>query len=738
MGVVVPSPATKFGLLDCQCRYLTIFPGNMSNFKYPVAKRVDLVENLHGTSVEDPYRWLEDPDSAETKEFVRLQNEVTTPYIQESSVIGNIKVRLTELWNFPKYSCPMKRGKRYFFLKNSGLQNHSVLYMQDDLESEPKVFLDPNALSEDGTVSLSLRKFSENGEIFAYGLSRSGSDWNTIHFRKVDSGEDYPEILEKVKFSTISWTHDHKGIFYGSYPEQQGKTDGSETTSNENHKLYYHRVGTPQSEDVLVVEFPHEPKWRIIGEVTDCGQYLIVTAGRDCSDNLVFFCNLSLLPEKTISGKLELTTVVDKMEADYEYVTNTGSVAVFRTNKDATNYRLIQIDFKQPEEVNWKTLIQQNPADCLDWATCVGGNKLVLCYIQDVKTVLQLRDLHSGELLKVYSIDVGTVTEFSGKTSSSEFFFNFTSFLTPGVIYRCDIGESFMADPVVYRQIELQGFDSTQFETQQVFYPSKDGTRIPMFIVKKKSLATDGNNPCLLYGYGGFNISVKPSFSVTRIVFMQHFNGVFAIPNIRGGGEYGKTWHDAGRLLNKQNTFDDFHCAAEYLIANGYTKSSKLIIQGGSNGGLLIGACVNQKPELYGAAIAHVGVMDMLRFHKFTVGYCWISHFGSPDEEVHFENIYKYSPLHNMKVPESSVVQYPAMLLLTADHDDRVVPLHSLKYIAQMHHTFKDCSKQTNPLMIRIETKAGHGAHKPTTKIIDEYSDVFAFLARALKLEMIH
>jgi len=675
----------------------------MSNFNYPDAKRIDLVEDLHGTLVEDPYRWLEDPDSAETQEFVKLQNEVTTPYIQESPVIGDIKARLTELWNFPKYSCPMKRGNRYFFYKNSGLQNHSVLYMQDNLESDPQVFLDPNTLSEDGTVSLSLRKFSENGEIFAYGLSRSGSDWNTIHFRKVDSGEDYPEVLEKVKFSTISWTHNHKGIFYGSYPEQQGKTDGSETTSNENHKLYYHRVGTPQSED-----------------------------------NLVFFCDLSVLPDNTISGKLELTTIVDKMEADYEYVTNTGSVAVFRTNKNATNYRLIQIDFKQPEEANWKTLIEQNPSDCLDWATCVGGNKLVLCYIQDVKTVLQLRDLHSGELLKVYAIDVGTVTEFSGKTNSSEFFFNFTSFLTPGIIYRCDIGESFMADPVVYRQIELQGFDSTQFETHQVFYPSKDGTRIPMFIVKKKSLATDGNNPCLLYGYGGFNISVKPSFSVTRIVFMQHFNGVFAIPNIRGGGEYGKTWHDAGRLLNKQNTFDDFHCAAEYLITNGYTNSSKLTIQGGSNGGLLVGACVNQKPHLYGAAIAHVGVMDMLRFHKFTVGYCWVSDFGSPDEKEHFENIYKYSPLHNMKVPENASAQYPAMLLLTADHDDRVVPLHSLKYIAQMHHTFKDCSKQTNPLMIRIETKAGHGAHKPTTKIIDEYSDVFAFLARALKLEMQH
>ncbi|XP_057365002.1 prolyl endopeptidase-like [Daphnia carinata] len=706
---------------------------NMSTFTYPVAKRIDFSENLHGITVEDPYRWLEDPDSSETQEFVRLQNELTTPYIQGSPALANIKTRLTELWNFPKYSCPTKKGNRYFFYKNSGLQNHSVLFVQDTLESEPRIFLDPNTLSDDGTVSLSMKKFSEDGEIFAYGLSRSGSDWNSIHFKCVETGEDFPEVLEKIKFSSISWTHDNKGVFYSCYPEQQGKTDGSETTSNENHKLFYHLLGTQQSEDILVVEFPHEPKWRIQGGVTDCGRYLIVTTGRDCQYNNIYFCDLTALPDKTINGKLELVTVVDKMEADYEYVTNTDSVVVFRTNKDAPNYRLIQIDFNQPARDQWKTLLEADPSDVLDWVACINKDKLIVCYMHDVKNILQLRDLKNGQLLKTYTLEMGTVREFSGKSTSSEFFFQFGSFLTPGVIYRCDIGETVEAEPTVFRQIELDGFDPSLFETQQVFYPSKDGTRIPMFIVKKKTIVLDGTNPCLMYGYGGFNISLEPAFSVTRIVFMQHFNGVFAVPNIRGGGEYGEAWHDGGRLFNKQNSFDDFHSAAEYLIANGYTSSSKLAIQGASNGGLLIGACVNQRPELYAAGIAHVGVMDMLRFHKFTVGYCWVSDYGNPDEKEPFENLLKFSPLHNLKVPETG--QYPAMLLLTADHDDRVVPLHSLKYMAQMHHTFKDCPKQTNPLMIRIETKAGHGANKPTSKIIDEHSDVFAFLARALNLE---
>jgi len=679
---------------------------------------------------------LEDPDSEETQEFVRLQNSITTPFIEGSEVRDAIKKRLTELWNYGKFSCPARHGPRYFSYQNTGLQNQSVLYVQDSLESELRVFLDPNTLSEDGTVSLASTKFSDDGLTFAYGLSASGSDWITIRFKDVETGRDYPEVLEKIKFSCISWTKDNKGVFYSCYPEQVGKTDGSETTSNENHKLFYHRLGTEQSADILVAEFPHEPKWRIGGEVSYCGNYLIVTTKRDCQDNMVFYSDLSALPDRAITGKLPLTTLVDKLEADYELVTNTGRSFVFRTNKDAPNYRLIEIDLDRPEPANWKTLLEQKENDVLDWVDCVAGDKLIVCYMHDVKHVLQLRDLHSGQLLKTYTLDVGTIMEFSGKRDRHEFFFRFTSFLTPGIIYRVEApADAPLADPTVLRQIELADFDASQFETRQIFYESKDGARIPMFIVKKKDLVEDGNNPCWMYGYGGFNVGIQPNFSVTRIAFMRHFNGIHAIPNIRGGGEYGKAWHDAGRLLNKQNVFDDFHCAAEYLVANGYTKRSLLTIQGYSNGGLLVGACINQRPDLYAAAIAHVGVMDMLRFHKFTVGYCWVSDYGSPDEKEHFENLASFSPLHNVRVPAADGVQYPATLLLTADHDDRVVPLHSLKFMAQLHHVLADCPKQTNPLMIRVETKAGHGAHKPTSKVIDEHSDVFAFVARNLKLQ---
>ncbi|XP_050674292.1 prolyl endopeptidase isoform X2 [Leptidea sinapis] len=702
-------------------------------FAYPEARRDDtVVDDYHGTKIIDPYRWLEDPDSEETKAFIEAQNKITRPFIDSCPVKSQINDRLTELWDYPKYSCPFRRGNRYFFFKNTGLQNQNVLYVQEKLEGEARVFLDPNSLSEDGTVALSGSRFTEDGNTFAYGLSASGSDWITIHIKDVATGKDYPEVLKKVKFASMSWTKDNKGLFYSRYPEQSGKTDGSETEVNRDQKLCYHRLDTPQESDVIVVDFPDEPLWRIGAEVSDCGRYLIVTPVKDCRDNLLFFADLSKHPE--ISGKLPLTQIVHKFEADYEYITNEGSVCIFRTNKNAPNYRLVKIDLNNPDEQNWETLIPEHPKDVLDWASAVDHDKLVIHYVRDVKSVLQLHSMGNGELLEQFPLDVGSVVGFSGKKEQTEIFYHFMSFLTPGIIYHVDL-KSKPYKPTVFREVKVKGFDPSQYEAKQIFYSSKDGTQVPMFIVSKKGLALDGNNPALVYGYGGFNINVQPSFSVTRIVFMQHFNGVLAVPNIRGGGEYGERWHNAGRLLNKQNVFDDFQAAAEYLHREGYSRPELTTAQGGSNGGLLVAACINQRPDLYGAAIVQVGVLDMLRFQKFTIGHAWVSDYGSSDNETQFNYLLKYSPLHNIKSSDNGRAPYPATLVLTADHDDRVVPLHSLKYVATLQHAA--AADHWPPLLARVDTKAGHGGGKPTAKIIEEHTDILSFMTQALGLTFV-
>lgn len=711
----------------------------MAAFEYPQARRDEtVVEDYHGTKVADPYRYLEDPDSEETKQFVENQNSLTMPYIRACEQWETIKQELTNLWNFEKYSCPSKEGDKYFFNKNTGLQNQSVLYVQDNLEDEPRVFLDPNTLAEDGTISLQKTSWSEDGKVMAYSLSQSGSDWVTVKFRNVSTGEDYPDTLEKVKFTSLAWTHDNKGLFYNCYPNWDvSKAQGKDATSLECQTVFYHVLGTTQDKDVLCVEWPEHPQWMSGCVVSDCGRYLIVTPSQECKYNLLYYCDLEALGEGGIQGKLDLVPIVagPQFEADYDYITNLGSRAVFKTNRNAQNFKLITIDLDRPAETNWVDLVGNQERDVLEWAAGVAGDRLVTCYMQDVKNVLQLRDLRTGDLLHNFKLDIGSVTGFSGHLKHNELFFKFSSQITPGIIYHVDLATGAPQPPVprVHITTKVHNFNPDEFSVNQVFYPSADGTQVPMFIIGRRDLVNDGSSPCLLYGYGGFNHSLTPSFSLPHTFFVQHF-GIVAVANIRGGGEYGESWQNAGRQENLQNILTDFQCAAEYLVRERYTAPAKLTINGGSHGGMLVGACANQRPDLFGAAVNEVGVMDLLRFHKFTVGYAWISNYGCSDNEKDFRTLYGISPLHNIRVPEG-LQQYPAVLSVTADHDDRVVPSHSLKYIATLQHTLGSLPQQTNPLLIRLDTKAGHGAGKPTSKYIEEYTDIFCFLIRALGIQ---
>ncbi|KAG7331815.1 hypothetical protein KOW79_005784 [Hemibagrus wyckioides] len=708
------------------------------SFQYPDAYRDEaVVDDYHGHKVPDPYSWLEDPDSEKTKAFVNAQNQLTLPFLEECPIREVFKERMTELYDYPKYSCPFKRGNRYFHFYNTGLQNQSVLYVQENLEAEPKLFLDPNTFSDDGTVALQGYAFSEDGEYLAYGVSTSGSDWVEIRFLRVDGAMALEDRLERVKFSCMAWTHDGKGLFYNLYPEQEGKSDGTETSTNLNQKLYYHVLGSPQSQDVLCAEFPDQPKWMCGAEVSDDGRYVLLSIREGCDPvNRLWYCDLNTVTDG-ITGLLPWVKLIDNFDAEYEYVTNEDTVFTFKTNLDAPRYRLINVDFAQPAPSQWKELIPEHDKDVLVFATCTYSSFLCVCYLHDVKNVLKMYQLESGKELKTFPLDVGSIVGFTGRKKDSEIFYYFTSFLSPAIIYHCDLTKAPL-QPHVFREVQVKGFDATEYQTTQVFYPSKDGTQIPMFIVHKKGLQLDGSHPAFLYGYGGFNISITPSYSVSRLIFVRHLGGVLAVANIRGGGEYGETWHKGGMLENKQNCFTDFQCAAEYLITEGYTSAKKLTINGGSNGGLLMGACVNQRPDLFGCAVAQVGVMDMLKFHKFTIGHAWTTDFGCSEIKEQFNWLIKYSPLHNIRIPEGDNAQYPAVLLLTGDHDDRVVPLHSLKYIATLQHTVGRWTGQSNPLFIYVDTKSGHGAGKPTSKVIQEVADTYAFIARCLHLHWIN
>jgi len=686
-------------------------PGKESALKYPEARRTEQSDEYHGRSIDDPYRWLEDPDSAETRAWVEAENTVTFGWLEQIPQRSLIKQRLTELWDYEKYGAPIKRGSRYLFTKNDGLQNQSVLYSTTALDQEPKVLLDPNTLSADGTVSLTGYTLSDDGRLLAYGLSKAGSDWQQWRVRDVEKVADLPDEIDWVKFSGASWAHDASGFYYSRYDEPA--KDEKLTAANYYQKLYFHKLGQPQKDDKLVYERNDEKEWGFGAEVTDDGRYLVVSVWRGTErKNQVFYLDL----EKPDAKMVELVTGWD---AQYEFIDNDGGVFWFVTDLDAPRYRAIAVDTAKPDRKEWRELIPQTD-DVLEGVRAVG-ERFVATYLHDAHSEIRTFDLSGKPTGTIELPGLGTAMGFGGRRSDQETFYAFTSFTSPTTIYRYDLAER---KSTVFRAPKVR-FRPEAYETKQVFYTSKDGTRVPMFIAAKRGLVPDGNTPTLLYGYGGFNISLTPTFSVARIVWLE-MGGIFAMPNLRGGGEYGRSWHESGMKDKKQNVFDDFIGAAEYLVDKKYTTPARLAISGRSNGGLLVGACLTQRPDLFGAALPGVGVLDMLRFHKFTIGWAWVSEYGSADDKQQFPTLLAYSPLHNVKPG----TRYPATFIETADHDDRVVPAHSFKFAAAL----QAAQAGPAPVLIRIETSAGHGAGTPTSKQIDEVSDSYAFLARVLAI----
>jgi len=680
-----------------------------TKIQYPKPKKVDQIDDYHGTKVADPYRWLEDPDAADTRQWVQDENKITFSYLEKIPARQQIKDRMTKLMNYERYSIPFHEGGRYFYSKNDGLQNQNVWFWTDSVAGAPKVLLDPNALSKDGTVAISGLSVSHDGKLLAYSISGAGSDWQEWHVRDVATGTDLSDTLKWVKFSGASWSADNKGIFYSRYEEPNQATMMKAT--NYFQKLYFHKLGTPQSEDVLVYETPDHKDWQFHGQVTDDGHYLIVSISEGTDPkNRVYYKDLT-------AANAPVVKLLDAFDASYGFIDNDGPVFWFQTNLNSPRSKVIAIDTRKPEVANWKTIIPEGK-DALDGVNVVA-NQFIASYLKDAHSDIRLYDLEGKFLRNVELPGLGTAGGFGGKRTDKETFYSYTSFTSPTTIYRYDLTQS---KSTVYRQAKVD-FDPTQFETKQVFYTSKDGTKVPMFITAKKGIKLDGTNPTYLYGYGGFDISLAPSFSVANLVWME-MGGVYAQANLRGGGEYGEEWHLAGTKLRKQNVFDDFIAAAEWLIANKYTSTPKLAIGGRSNGGLLVGACVTQRPDLFGATLPGVGVMDMLRFHQFTIGWAWKSDYGSSENPEEFQAIYKYSPLHNLKPG----VKYPPTLIVTADHDDRVYPAHSFKFAA----TMQEDQAADAPVLIRIETRAGHGAGKPITKSIEELTDEFAFLVANL------
>jgi prolyl oligopeptidase len=675
---------------------------------YPMAKKVDQIDDYHGVKVADPYRWLENLDSDETRAWVEAENKLTFGFLNSIPERTQIKDRLTKLWNYEKFGVPFKEGNRYFYTRNSGLQNQSVLFTVTSLDAAPKEVLDPNTLSSDGTVAVSGMQVSRDGKLLAYSLSSSGSDWQEWKVRDVESGKDLADDLKWVKFSSVSWTKDGSGFFYSRYEEP--KTDSLKQT-NYFQKVYFHKIGSNQADDLLIYERPDQKDWLFGGSVTEDGKYLIITIfqGTD-TKNRVYYKELG-------SKDSPVVKLLDDFDAAYSYVGNEGTKFWFQTDSKSPRGKIVEIDLAKPDRANWKELIPETK-EALQSVSLVN-HQFVLNYLKDAYTQVRIFDTTGKSVREVQFPEIGSAEGFNGKSTDKETFYSFTGFTTPTTIYRYDLttGKS-----TVFRQPKVD-FNPADFETKQVFFNSKDGTRVPMFITHKKGIKLDGNNPTYLYGYGGFNISLTPAFSVGNLVWME-MGGVYAQPNLRGGGEYGEDWHQGGMKSKKQNVFNDFIGAAEWLIENKYTSTPKLAIGGGSNGGLLVGAVLTQRPDLFGAALPAVGVMDMLRFQEFTIGWAWVSDYGSSADSAEFKTLYAYSPLHNIKAGTS----YPPTMITTADHDDRVWPGHSFKFAAAL----QAAQAGPAPILIRIETKAGHGAGKPTTKIIEEIADRWAFLKKTI------
>ena len=671
---------------------------------YPDAKKLDSVDIYFNNKVEDPYRWLEDDNSEETEKWVEAENDITQNYLESIPFKNSLQERLTKIWNYPKYGVPFNKGDNYFFFKNDGVQNQSVLYIQGSLEEEPKVLLDPNTLSNDGTVALSSMGISKNGKYLAYGISRGGSDWNEIYVMNIETKEILKDHIEWVKFSGISWKGE--GFFYSSYDEPK---EGDELSGqNRFHKVYFHTLGTSQHEDLLIFEDKENALRNFYAYLTEDEKYLIVGETESTSGNALYAAKLHQLTE------IKFTKIADGFDNDYSVIDNIGEELLMLTNHNAPNKKLVTTKYNNADPANWKEIIPEKEI-VLESASLVG-ELLFTQYLKDASSKAYFHKLDGSFVRELKLPAIGTLSGFNGEKNKNVAFYGFTSFTFPSSVYKFDV-KSGKSELMHSSEVD---FDPKKYVTNQVFYESKDGTKVPMFIIHKKGLKMDGSNPTMLYAYGGFNISLTPSFSISRTVFIEQ-GGIYVMANLRGGGEYGEKWHEAGTKLQKQNVFDDFIYAAKYLIKNKYTSSEKLAIIGGSNGGLLVGACMTQEPELFKVAIPIVGVMDMLRYHNFTIGWAWASDYGrSDDDEEMFNYLFGYSPLHNIK----KGVNYPATFAITADHDDRVVPAHTFKFMA----TLQENDGGENPVLVRIETKAGHGAGKPTAKQISEAADMYSFI----------
>lgn len=678
---------------------------------YPETRKdTTVVDEYFGTQVADPYRWLEDDLSEETADWVKRQNAVTNEYLATLPNKDKINKRLTDLYTYERYSTPFTQGGKYFYYYNDGKMDQSQLFVMDSLNGEPRLLIDPNGLSEDNTVSLGSTQASKDGKYLAYQLAAAGSDWNDIHTMDLATGEKLPDVINWVKFSGINWKGD--GFYYSRYPKPG---DDAYSGKNEYHAVYFHKMGTDQSEDVLVYEDKEHAQRNAGVDVTYNEDALLLYTSESTSGS-----GLYIKEDKPTGGYKGFLELDPGFESEYGVIDYKDGKLLMRTNVDAPNWRLVEVDLKDPKPENYKDIIPE--AEEVLSSVQIAGGKLVAEYMKDVCSVLNIYEM-DGTFIRTVELPVkGTVGGFSGDRESNVAFYSFASFTFPSTVFKYDmetgVSEEFRAPTI--------DFDPSQYEVKQVFYPSKDGTKIPMFIVHKKGIELNGANPTLLYGYGGFDISIQPRFSANNIIFLEN-GGVFASANMRGGGEYGKAWHEAGTKTQKQNVFDDFIAAAEYLIQEKYTSSDNLAISGRSNGGLLVGACMTQRPDLYKVALPAVGVLDMLRFHQFTIGWAWKGDYGSSEDEEQFKALYAYSPLHNVKE-----VAYPATMVTTADHDDRVVPAHSFKFISEL----QDKHTGDLPVLIRIETNAGHGAGKPITKQIEENTDIWAFVFHHLGVKM--